>query len=425
MSTPTSTTEIQRRVRIVLCCAQVVSSLGNGSTLALGSILAVELSGDEALAGTATTALGLGAALAAVPLARLAAARGRRVALGAGLLLAIAGTFAMVGAVLASSYALLAVGSLLVGVATAVNLQARFAVTDLAEPQHRGRDLSLVVWAITVGAVLGPNTGRPGAALANVLGLPTHAGAFVISAAGMVVGGTVILLFLRPDPLLVRRRLDDAPPMAKGAHTWAAGARIVAAHPVALAAVVGLVGAHATMVGVMSMTPLHIAHHMHDAGSPDTLEIIGMTISLHIAGMYALSPVMGVLTDRFGAYTVTAGGLVGTLAAALLAGFGSAHLPVVTAALVLLGLGWSAASVAGATMLTSALPPTQRVEAQGFGDALVSLVGALSAALAGIVMGRVDYLGVGIAYGAVTVGAFLVLLALGRRTASRSAVTAS
>ena len=420
VSSPSSTVEIQRRVRLVLCCAQVFSSLGNGSTLALGSILAVELSGNEALAGTATTALGLGAAVAAVPLARLAAVRGRRVALGTGLLVAIVGTFAMVGAVLWSSYALVALGSLLVGVATAVNLQARFAVTDLAEPEHRGRDLSLVVWAITVGAVLGPNTGRPGAALAAVLGIPPHAGAFLISAAGMVVGGAVILVFLRPDPLLVRRRLDDAPPVRRGSHSWAAGARIVASTPTSLAAVVGMIGAHATMVGVMSMTPLHIAHQMHDPGSPDTLEVIGLTISLHIAGMYALSPVMGVLTDRLGARTMTVVGLAGTLTAALLAGVAAAHLPVVTLALVLLGLGWSAAMVAGATMLTASLPPASRVEAQGFTDALVSLVGAFAAASAGVVMGSIDYLGVGGAFGSVTLVALLVLLTLARRSGTPS-----
>ncbi len=415
VSTPTSTAEIQRRVRIALSCAQVFSSLGNGSTLALGSILAVELSGNEALAGTATTALGLGAALSAVPLARLAALRGRRVALGTGLLVAIVGTFAMVGAVVFSSFPLVALGSLLVGVATAVNLQARFAVTDLAEPHQRGRDLSLVVWAITVGAVLGPNTGGPGAVLAAAIGMPAHAGAFLISAAGMVIGGAIIVMFLRPDPLLTRRRLDDAPPVARGSHSWAAGARIVASNPTSLAAVVGMIGAHATMVGVMAMTPLHIAHHMHDAGSPDTLQVVGLTISLHIAGMYALSPVMGVLTDRLGSRTMTVVGLVGTLVAALLAGLGAVHLPLVTVALVVLGLGWSAATVAGATMLTASLPPSRRVEAQGFTDALVSLVGALAAASAGLVMGGIDYLGVGLAYGGVTLLALLGLLTLARR----------
>lgn len=141
----------------MLCTAQVFSSLGNGSTLALGSVLAVQLSGDEAWAGASAAALGLGAAVSAVPLARLSLRRGRRVALSTGLGVAVCGTLAMVTAVALSSFPFVLVGSFLVGAANAVNLQARFAATDLAQPQHRGRDLSFVVWAITIGAVLGPN----------------------------------------------------------------------------------------------------------------------------------------------------------------------------------------------------------------------------------------------------------------------------
>ncbi|GMA39213.1 MFS transporter [Mobilicoccus caccae] len=347
---------VQRRTLVVLPLAQVFSSLGNGSTLALGSVLAVELSGDESWAGASTTALGLGAALSAVPLARLAMTHGRRVALGSGLVAAIVGTFAMVAAVVLSSFALLVLGSLLVGVATAVNLQARFAATDLSEPAHRGRDLSLVVWAITVGAVIGPNTVGPGALLAAPLGLPPYAGAFLISAIGMVIGGGVILVALRPDPLLVRRAIDGSAPPTRASTSWAAGARIVASHRVSLAAVIGMVGAHVAMVGVMSMTPLHLAHRMHGHPEADTLTIIGITISLHIAGMYALSPVMGMLTDRLGPRLVTAGGLVAVLVSVALAGLGAQYVPLVTLGLVLLGLGWSAATVAGATMLTAALP---------------------------------------------------------------------
>ncbi|MDO5628588.1 MAG: MFS transporter [Mobilicoccus sp.] len=388
---------VQRRTVRTLTAAQVFSSLGNGSTLALGSVLAYDLTGRESLAGTTTMALGIGTALSAIPLARLALSHGRRVALGTGLGTAIVGTFAMVAAVVWSSYPVLLLGSALVGVATAVNLQARFAVTDLAEPHRRGRELSLVVWAITVGAVLGPNTVAPGAVLAAPFGLPPYAGAFLISAAGMVIGGVIVLVGLRPDPLLTRRHLDGTlPPAHRG--SWASGARILRAHPVALGAVVGMVGAHAAMVAVMSMTPLHIEHR---SPGPDdhTLTVIGVTISLHIAGMYALSPVVGALTDRLGPRVVTAAGLVTTITSTVVAAVGAAHLGWVTVALVLLGLGWCGATVAGATLLTGAIPPERRVEAQGFADAVVSLVGASGAAVAGLVMGGLDYPGVAIVFG--------------------------
>lgn len=410
----------QRRTVLVLTIAQVFSSLGNGSSIALGSVLAVEFSGRESLAGAANTALGLGAAFSAIPLARLAMARGRRIGLGAGLLAAILGTVLMVAAVITTSFAVLVLGCALVGVATAVNLQARFAVTDLAHPAHRGRDLSLVVWAITIGAVLGPNTVGPGAYLAAPLHLPPHAGAFLISAVGMVIGGTVILVGLRPDPLLLRRQLDGEPHKPARRASWRGGASIVAAHPVSLAAVVAMLGAHTTMVAVMSMTPLHLEHQSHGRPPADTLTLIGLTISLHIAGMYALSPVMGTFTDRFGPKAVALGGLGTVALSAVVTGLGAGYVPSVTVGLVLLGLGWSATTVAGATLLTTSLPPAERVQAQGFTDALTSLCGALGSASAGLVMGRLDYPGVSTVYGLVAVAAAVgvVVLTSAARTAS-------
>ncbi|WP_345045844.1 MFS transporter, partial [Georgenia daeguensis] len=209
--------------------AQIFSALGNGSTLALGSILAVDLSGNEAFAGTTTTALTLAPALLAVPLSALAVRHGRRTALTAGLAAATLGTALIVGATVWRLFPLLLLGAFLVGVASAVNLQARFAATDLARPEHRGRDLSLVVWAVTIGAVAGPNMVVPGAALSRLVGLPVEAGPFLISGAGMVLGAVLLQVGLRPDPLLLRQALDAAPSTAPSVP--AAAGRAVTARP--------------------------------------------------------------------------------------------------------------------------------------------------------------------------------------------------
>ena len=166
------TRAVQRRVVISLSLAQLFSGLGHGAGLAIGSLLAVELSGSEALAGTSTMAISLAAALAALPLAGAAARSGRRRALVTGLLLALLGSALMALAPVTGSFAVLLAGSALLGVGNAANLQARFAAVDLAVPQHRGRDLAFVVWSITVGAVAGPNLIRPGAELGAALGLP-------------------------------------------------------------------------------------------------------------------------------------------------------------------------------------------------------------------------------------------------------------
>lgn len=414
-STAEATRSTQRRIVRTLSVAQIFSGLGNGSTLALGSILAVDLSGSEAWAGSVNTALTLGTAFTAIPLSRLALQRGRRVALTTGLAAAIAGAFLMVTAVTTGLFVLLLGGAILVGLASAVNLQARFAATDLAEPDHRGRDLSLVVWAITVGAVAGPNMVAPGAVLAGWLDIPPAAGPFLISALGMVVGAAIVALALHPDPLLTRRALDGGNPLPGAQHsgTWQIGWRIVRQHPGARGAVAAVVAAHAVMVAVMSMTPLHMQHHAgHTAGTADTIALIGLTISLHIAGMYALSPLMGVLTDRLGPRTVALAGLLTLLAAVALTGLAPQNMGAVTFGLILLGLGWSATTVAGSTLLVGTLTPAERVPVQGFSDATMSLAGAVGSALAGPVMGLAGYSGISAFAAAVVAAAGVALLRL-------------
>jgi len=451
--------EVQRHTVGVLGTAQVFSGLGNGATLSLGSILAVDLSGAESAAGLVNTGMTLGSAVVSIPLAQLALSRGRRVALAAGLAAGLVGQALMVTAVLTRAFPVLLLGAFLVGFGAAVNLQARFAVTDLAEPRHRGRDLSLVVWAVTVGAVLGPNMVGPGAVLSGWLGIPAHAGPFLISGAGMLVGWLIILLGLRPDPLLLRRELEAAvagpagdetgeemadaaghaigpgagpgvvetvlepvraaAPAAPG-NRWTAGWHAIRRHPSALAALVSVIAAHAVMVGLMSMTPLHLQHQAGVASSelgqhPDTVVLIGFTISLHVAGMYALSPLMGVLADRLGPARIVSAGLLTLLAATAFTGLlPGEHWAVVTG-LVLLGLGWSATTVAGSTLLVAALKPEERVPAQGFSDAAMSLAAAVGSVLAGLVMGWIDYAGLSALLGLILVASLAGVLSLVRR----------
>ena len=127
--------------------------------------------------------------------------------LATGLAAALAGALLIVGSMVSGVFVFLAVGAAGVGVGTAANLQARFAAVDLADAEHRGRSLSAVVWAITIGAVAGPNLIQPGAVVGQALGLPPIAGPFVISAAGLLLATVLLVVGLRPDPLLLHAGL--------------------------------------------------------------------------------------------------------------------------------------------------------------------------------------------------------------------------
>ncbi|MGH3613871.1 MAG: MFS transporter, partial [Pseudonocardia sp.] len=294
---------------------------------------------------------------------------------------------------------------LLVGSATAASLAARFAATDLAEPGRRARALALVVWATTVGAVAGPNLASPVQDLAGRAGLEPATGPYLLClvAFGLATAGT--WLGLRPDPLLlarVREADGGVPgPAASSADVRAA----LLASPSALLGVGGIVLSHVVMISLMSMTPVHMDH-----GGAD-LQLVGLVISLHVAGMYALSPVFGWLADRAGRTRVLALAAALLLAAAALCAMaGPRETAVLSSGLVLLGLGWSAGLVAGSALLTDSLPLDVRTGAQGLADAAMNVSGALGAIAAGAVVAGASYAVLGIAAGGLVA---LYLLAAG------------
>ncbi|KUM38011.1 MFS transporter [Arthrobacter sp. EpRS71] len=438
--TTTSTTaldpqRVQRRTVFLLSSAQLLSGVGNGATLSIGSLLAVDLSGSEAWAGSITTVLTLAAAIAALPLARLAESRGRRVGLVTGLVAAMVGALLIIASVMGQSFMLLLLGAAFLGLGTAANLQARFAAVDLAEPEHRGRSLSTVVWAITIGAVAGPNLIQPGAAVGAALGLPPIAGPFVFSAVGLFLAAGLLFAGLRPDPLLLSRRLaseadvSGVPGEQPVRGTIRSGLRAVRSSPKAMLALAAVVAAHGVMVAVMSMTPLHLqqlvggsheGHHGGTTDSTDALVVIELTISLHIAGMFALSPLWGWLTDKAGRFQTIAMGHGLLLVAVFIAGFGQREPVLVTAGLILLGLGWSAATIAGSTLLAESVEPDQRVTVQGVSDTLMGAAGALGGATSGLLLAWIGYQGLNIASSVLAAA----VLALTAATAGRQRTSA-
>lgn len=458
------TEPLQRRVLAVLSAGQILGGVGMGAAISLGSLLAADVGESEALAGFSTTMVTLGAAAFAIPLARLARGAGRRFALAAGTTAAAAGAALVIGAAVARSFPLLLVGFALLGAGSAVNLQTRFAAVDLAGDRHRGRDLSLVIWATTVGVVLGPNLAPPGDAIGRTIGLPALTGAFALAVACQLLAAVLYLVLLRPDPLLEAQRragITDAPPpdaatpdaalpdaatpdaalpdstppdaatsavppdaAALGAAEPGPGVHghpdgraparrrnpllVLARNRAALVAVVALALSHATMVGVMAMTPVHLETH----GA--TIAVIGLTISLHTAGMYALSPLFGWLSDRLGRPAVILLGQAALVASLLLNLVADDDQVAVAVALVLLGLGWSASTIAASALLTESVSVAERTGVQGVSDTAMNLCGAAGGAIAGPVLASLGY-GLLNAYALVLIAVVVAGVALARR----------
>ena len=382
---------LQRKTVRVLTAGQVLSGFGLGSTLSIGALLAEHISGTPAWSGAAATFSTLGAATWAIPLSRIAYSRGRRPALATGAMLAILGASLMITAAAVMSMPLLLVGLFLLGAGSATGLQARFAATDLPSNRSRGRDLSLVVWATTFGAVIGPNLFGPGEVLGNALGLPHMTGPFMITIAAQLGATTVFWFGLRPDPLLAAMQANQDAGSARPSRSIKSAIQTIRQHPRALYAMLSIALSHMVMVSVMSMTPVHMEHQ----GA--TLSLVGFTISLHIAGMYAFSPLFGILSDKIGKLPTVLVGQGIFIAALLIAGFGQMGFDKIGLGLFLLGLGWSAATVSGSALLVESVPLEQKTNVQGASDSLMMLSGAFGGAVSGSILAAFAFLGLNLA----------------------------
>jgi MFS family permease len=378
---------VQRHIFWVLVLTQIVGGVGVAIGISVGGLLAASMGGVQ-ISGLTQSCLVVGAALLAVPVTRLMASTGRRPGLVLAYGIGAVGAAVVVLATMRGSVLLLCAGFFLFGGGSAANYQARYAAVDLAEPTRRGRQLSWVVWATTIGAVAGPN-------LAAVVDSATHrltaakfAGPFLFSTAAFGLAGLAVALLLRPDPLRLARTLQPAPASdgPEGAGLRAA-IRLVAASPSARLGIISVAVGHLIMVGVMAMTPVHI----EALGHPDYLRIVGIVLSVHIAGMYAFAPVTGWLTDKVGRRPVILGGIGLLLAACAVAGTSGHDTVRLSAGLVLLGMGWSGTMVAGSTLLSESVAVANRPSVQGLSDLVMGLSAASAGALSGPVVAYVSY----------------------------------
>jgi MFS family permease len=376
-------TLVQQKVVKTLTSAQVLSGVGTAGTVAAGSLLVASISNSETLAGLAQTSAVLGAAALALPLARITAKGGRRAALSIGYFTGFVGSIFAIWGGTSRNLALMLIGTFLVGAASAAAYQARFAAIDLATDQTRAKQLSFVVWGSTIGAVAGPNLMQPSGNFAESIGLPRLVGPYLISAVTLVAAALVINIFLRPDPYLLANK-DLLNQREKGATKKALSH--IRSNPTALFAIAAIAIGHLAMVAVMVMTPVHMAH------VDVTLTVIGLVISVHVLGMFAFSPIVGSLSDRLGRVRVIQIGLVILIASAVISGFARADdAYTLGVGLFLLGLGWSCTLIAGSALLSESVADTFKASSQGASDLVMNLAGAGGGAIAGVIIGTLNY----------------------------------
>ncbi|HEX8347499.1 MAG TPA: MFS transporter, partial [Actinoplanes sp.] len=410
VDSPHARRALHRRTLRIVMASQVFSGAGLAAGVTVGALLAADMLGTTSLSGLPAALLTFGSAGAALVIGRLSHRLGRRAGLTAGYAAGALGGAGVVLAAALDSVALLLPALLVYGAGTATNLQARYAGADLVDPDGRGRAVSAVLVATTVGAVAGPNLVTVTGRAAEHWGIPALAGPFALAALAYGAAGAILYLLLRPDPLQVSRALPPPGPDA--------GARLDTARRFAGSVTAGtatMVLTQLVMVAVMTMTPVHMQAHGHDLGAT------GLVIAVHIAAMFLPSPVTGILVDRLGRVAVAVAAGVTLLAAGVV----SATAPedsvaLLTLALALLGLGWNLGLVSGTAMVTDATPPATRAKTQGAVDLCVALAGAGGGIASGMVMGATSYAALSIAGGLLALAVIPFVALSGRRPAQPS-----
>lgn len=374
MTTTTVPTSHRRSLAALFAGVALMSAVMIGAS-AVSSLVAADVAG-PAWSGVPNAAAVLGTALGALALGAIMSRRGRRAGLLAGYAAALAGAVLGVAAVRWAVLPLLLGAMLMLGVGNGSAQLSRYAAADLYPAQRRGFALGLLVWAGTVGAVVGPNLLSPAGTGATAFALPPATGVFVVAVIGTV--GALVAIVAMP-----RLRPTTQTAVAGGLSPTMLTMLRLPSVKLGLAA---MLTAQLVMVAVMTATPLHIHHEGHG------LDTVGLVLSAHTLGMFALAPLSGRLTDRFGSSAVIIGGLATLVTATALAFVApTADGAVLAIALFLLGFGWNLNLVAGSALLTGAVAASEQARLQGSIEALVWGTSAAASAASGPVFAAGGY----------------------------------
>jgi MFS family permease len=373
-----------RAIGILFVCT-AFASMGMFTAITLGAIAAVETGGSHAASGLPAALAIFGTATGSFLLGALVARSSWRVGLQLGWLIGALGGACAAFGVERSSFALVLVGMLAIGMGNGGTQLGRFAAARTVAPDIRSSAVAWAVWAATVGAVLGPlSIGRTGD-LAERAGLEPGTGGFILVIGSLLAAAAVATMF--------RPVMHEATSAERAAGPAAARVTL-------LPTAISMVAAQACMVMVMAITPVHL----HDGGHD--YAVVGMVLSGHFVGMFALAPLVGAIANRVTTAQAIRMGLmtlgVGSLLAALMP---IEHGTLLSLPLLLIGLGWCMCFVSASAGIATAVSGPR---AQGRIDALVWLGAATASVVSGLVIAEVGYSAV--AY--VSMGSVLVVAAL-------------
>jgi predicted MFS family arabinose efflux permease len=368
----------RRRLTGALFVGNALASTSFICALTVASIAAEELSGSTQLGGIPNALGTAGAALGATLLTALSQRSGRRIAFTLGF-----ATSAVGGAIAATSLWTLSLGALMggmfiLGFGRSVSQLSRFAAGDLWPAKRRASAIGLVVWAATIGSVVGPLLIVPASRAGTAYLGAELAGPFVLTGLGFALAAAWYFASLRPEPLTLAADSDESIPDA-GEHPQPL--RELLRRPTVELSFLVLMASQFVMILLMTMMPLHIRGH-HSG-----LALVSGVMMVHTLGMYAIAPITGLLVDRLGARPLIAlGALLMVLSALVGAGAGEAQPMRMSLSMFLLGVGWNFGFVAASAVLQQGLALRDALRLQGLADSATWASGGVAALASGFIV---------------------------------------
>ncbi len=414
--TPNEIAVIQKRTLRVLVLSQMTGSAALAAAVTVGAFVIQDILGQAtAWGGIASATVTMGTAFMSQILARLMNIRGRRNGLQTGYLLAILGGFVAGYGAETKTLWIFMIGLFIFGNGQASNLLSRYAATDLATFDERGRAMSRILFASTFGAVFGPLLIKPAEqAGMDWFGWGQYTGPWVFSGVFFLTSLINTTLRLKPDPLEVAGRLNRQSEVGAPSRLFSDAIRAIRGSSNAKIAVLSMVISQMAMVAVMTMTPVHLKLHGHESVS-------AYIISLHVAGMYAFSPLVGRFADRRGRLSTIQFGAVVLMCATLLSSLAGGSPLLLYPALWMLGVGWSFGLIGGSSLLVDSIDQQIRVRVQGAADLTMSFCGGLAGFSSGFIRKAVGY-HVLSNFGMLLAGVLLVTVMLRKSVAERETV---
>ncbi|GMQ93552.1 MAG: MFS transporter [Acidimicrobiia bacterium] len=375
-------TDAHTRSRLIgiLFAGTALNSVAFIGVVTVSSLVAEQVTGSASLSGLPNMMGTLGTAAGAAALSALSFKIGRRRTFTIGFALAMVGSILAAASVGIGSLTVLMIAMAVLGFGRSVSQLARFAAGDLRTRERRASAISLIVWASTLGAIIGPLLFGPTSAMATRAGFDQLIGPIMIGVVGFALASILMFVGLRPEPLSLTVAPDSGSPGE------ASPIREIFSIPTVQLATIALITSQFVMVFIMTMTPLHIRANNGDLGT------VGIVMMAHALGMFSLAPITGKLVDRHGPRRIIMLAVAVLLVSSLIAATAAtADTVILVVSLFLLGVGWNFGFVAGSTELQIGLPLADRLKIQGVSDSITWISGGLGAALSGVIVGASSY----------------------------------